>query len=232
MFHMLRPHEPVLLQKLKQNGYVWWGGKNDLIPAQYRYEPYCDVKFEPDRTKLRPKPHDWNEWRGDPTGDNWYSFYVGKLDKGNEDVYFNHDWAMVYGVIEQIRNAPEDKPLCIYLPLRDPHPPYAVEEPWYSMIDRDKVPPRIPTQDNWDGKPRLNKGIWEKQQLQEWTEERWQELRATYYGTCARMDYQFKLVLDALREAGIYDDSAVFVFSDHGDWTGDFGLVEKDPQFV
>ncbi|MEI7902173.1 MAG: prenyltransferase/squalene oxidase repeat-containing protein, partial [bacterium] len=34
-------------------------------------------------------------------------------------------------------------------------------------------------------------------------------------------------VVDALREAKAYDDSAVFLFSDHGDFTGDYGLVEK-----
>ena len=44
---------------------------------------------------------------------------------------------------------------------------------------------------------------------------------------CARVDHQFGLLLDALKEAGIYDDTAVFFFSDHGDFTGDYGLVEK-----
>ncbi|MDQ3657107.1 MAG: sulfatase-like hydrolase/transferase, partial [Chloroflexota bacterium] len=53
------------------------------------------------------------------------------------------------------------------------------------------------------------------------------ELRATYLGMCARVDFQFGLLLDALREAGIYDDTAIFMFSDHGDFTGDYGLVEK-----
>jgi arylsulfatase A-like enzyme len=44
---------------------------------------------------------------------------------------------------------------------------------------------------------------------------------------CARVDHQFGMVLEALREAGIYDDTAAFFFSDHGDFTGDYGLVEK-----
>jgi len=44
---------------------------------------------------------------------------------------------------------------------------------------------------------------------------------------CARVDHQFGMVLDALKEKEIYDDSAVFFFSDHGDFTGDYGLVEK-----
>ncbi len=50
---------------------------------------------------------------------------------------------------------------------------------------------------------------------------------ATYLGMCARIDHQFGMLLDALREAGIYDDTAIFMFSDHGDFTGDYGIVEK-----
>jgi arylsulfatase A-like enzyme len=63
--------------------------------------------------------------------------------------------------------------------------------------------------------------------MENWTEEQWTELRAVYYGMCARVDHQFGLIMDALREEGMYDDSAVFMFPDHGDWTGDYGLVEK-----
>ncbi|MFW6278903.1 MAG: sulfatase-like hydrolase/transferase, partial [Bacillota bacterium] len=35
MYHMMKDDEPVLLRRLKEAGYyVWWGGKNDLIPGQ------------------------------------------------------------------------------------------------------------------------------------------------------------------------------------------------------
>jgi arylsulfatase A-like enzyme len=44
---------------------------------------------------------------------------------------------------------------------------------------------------------------------------------------CARLDHQFGLLMDALQTRDLYDDTAVFLFSDHGDFTGDYGLVEK-----
>ncbi len=232
MFHMLQPDEPMLLKTLKDAGYfVWWGGKNDVVPAQKGFDNYCNLKYEAPNTlerPLQPNLHSFNDWRGDPDGDNYYSFYGGRLEPHPSDsIYFDSDWAMVEGAIEQIKNAPIDKPLCIYLPLSYPHPPYAVEDPWYSQIDREKLPKRIPSIKDWAGKPSLLKGIAEHQNLQNWTEERWTELRATYYGMCARVDHQFGLVLDALKEKEIYDDSAIFFFSDHGDFTGDYGLVEK-----
>ncbi len=232
MFHMMHPDEPVLLQTLKQNGYfVWWGGKNDLVPAQNGFDDYCSLKYSPpadSNRPMHPNLHTTTAWRGDPDGDNFYSFYAGRIEKyENEEYAYDSDWAMVEGAIEQIKNAEPDQPLCIYLPLGYPHPPYGVEDPWYSRIDRDALPTRIPAPDDWTGKPSLLEGISERQRLQGWTEERWTELRATYYGMCARVDAQFGMVLDALREADIYDDTAVFFFSDHGDFTGDYGLVEK-----
>jgi len=102
-----------------------------------------------------------------------------------------------------------------------------VEDPWFSTIDRSKIPARVPVPGDWSGKPAILKGIWEGQGMQDWSEERWQELRSTYLGQCARVDHQFQLIIETLKEKGIYEDTAVFFFSDHGDFTGDYGLVEK-----
>jgi arylsulfatase A-like enzyme len=230
MSHMLHPDEPVLLQTLMRAGYhVWWGGKNDLIPAQRGYAEYCHEKYLPQEEVLPTWQMDQQAvWRGRPGSDTYYSFLVGQLQiPPGADHYHDHDWAYVMGAIDQIERAPADQPLCLYLPLTYPHPPYAVEDPWYSAIDRAALPARIPAPKGWEGKPSLLQGIHDRQLLQGWTEDRWTELRAIYYGMCARVDHQFGLLVQALKEAGIYDDTAIFVFSDHGDFTGDYGLVEK-----
>ena len=44
---------------------------------------------------------------------------------------------------------------------------------------------------------------------------------------CARVDHQFGMLVRALQETGLYDDTAIFFFADHGDFTGDYDLVEK-----
>jgi arylsulfatase A-like enzyme len=230
MYHMMQPDEPVLLKTLKDEGYfVWWGGKNDLTPGQLPTDPYCDVRHKSQRSRKAMWRTDREaEWRGKPGSDTYYSFYVGKIDTEGEEVYLDNDWGNVLGAIDFLKDPPKDKPFCIYLPLTYPHPPYAVEEPWHSMIDRGKLPARIPTPKGWKDKPSILKGIWERQNMQTWTEDRWTELRATYYGMCARVDHQFGLLMEALKTAGVYDDTAVFMFSDHGDFTGDYGLVEKN----
>ena len=242
--HLLRPQhgEPNLLSLLKENGYfVWWGGKNHFLPTKHDMSDYCSVRHTPSEEEcqswgheLRPHlqeghtPHpSWTEWRGDPGSDTYYGFYAGRIEKARDDIYCDGDWATVLSAIDFIRNYDGEQPLCLFLALLYPHPPYGVEEPWFSTIDRNKLPARAPTPAFWAGKPSILKGIWERQNLQTWTDERWSELRATYYGMCARLDHQLGLVVEALRESGLYDDTALFFMSDHGDFTGDYGLVEK-----
>jgi len=228
MHHMLRPHEPTLLKSLKNAGYfVFWAGKNDLVPAELGFADHCDVKYAPSRRPDRRDYHSYDEWRGPREGPGFHSFYAGKSGhdpaKGHYDDW---DWAMVDGVLDLLKDPPRDKPLCIYMPLGYPHPPYAVEEPYYSMVDRGKVPPPLPEPD-WSRKPSILGGIRRNQRIDGWTRDQWIELRATYLGMCARVDAQLGLVLEGLKKAGLYDDTALFFFSDHGDYTGDYGLVEK-----
>ena len=220
---------------------MWWGGKNDVVASQHGFGQYCDVKFEPDPgLALRPM---WagdqeQRWRKDPGSDSYYSFFVGRLGEAGEPC-FDRDWALVNGAIEKIHDwgrhpskgsGDEAAPLCVYLPLTYPHPPYGVEDPWFSMIDRRALPKRVlapGAEARGAMKPSILEGIRKRQGLGGWDEARWTELRATYYAMCARVDHQLGLVVEALREAGMYDDSAILVFSDHGDFTGDHGLVEK-----
>ncbi len=229
MHHMLSRDEPMLLRRLKEAGYfVWWGGKNDVVPAENGFDEYCDVKYRPPiKPSANTNYHANTAWRGTKDSDTYYSFYVGRADENLDEDYYDGDWANVRGAIDFIASSTgQDQPFCLYLPLLYPHPPYAVEEPWFSRIHRADLPDRAKL-DVWEGKPSILRGIFERQRMGSWTEERWDELRATYYGMCARVDAQFGLIVEALQQANLYDDTAIFVFSDHGDFTGDYGLVEK-----
>nr|MDO8117969.1 sulfatase-like hydrolase/transferase [Candidatus Sigynarchaeota archaeon] len=138
------------------------------------------------------------------------------------------DCAMVDGAADFISRYRKKRPFCIYLPLLFPHPHYVVDQHWYEKIDQSKIPPRIPAPDGWKNFPSILKGIWERQHLQGWDEARWNRLRATYYGMCAKVDEMFGQIVATLKKANLYDTTAIFFFSDHGDYTGDYGLVEKN----
>jgi len=200
MNHMMRPDEPVLLKTLKNNGYyVWWGGKNDLVPGQGSYEKYCDVMYKPDKN-VEPHIPNENKWRKEKKGtDEYYSFYIGERKIKSGQSYYDSDTANVLGAVDFIKNYSGDKPFCVFLPLENPHPPCIIEEPWYGRRNAKDVPVRIPTIKDWSRKPAMLKEIFKKQGLSGWTEERFKELRAVYYAMCSRVDHQFGLVLEALK---------------------------------
>lgn len=229
MTHLLRPGETSLLKELKDAGYyVWMNDRNDLCAGQYPgwVEAHASEIFYPTedfRTCGPVKPH----MRGNPGDRYYYAHFSGELktDANGENV--TADDRAVDAAIERIRAWREgDAPLCIYLGLFYPHVPYGVEQPYFSAIDRAKLLPRRRWQD-CAGKSRMMELCRGYQSLHSLTECEWDELRAAYYGMCMKVDAQFSRLCAALQQAGMYEDSAVFFFSDHGDFTGDYEMVEK-----
>jgi arylsulfatase A-like enzyme len=231
MHHMLHPEhgEDNLLAVLRRNGWrVFWGGKNDLLPSD-QIATSADHRTRLDRFDLDPNWHNGplSSSRGTPGSDTYYSFFIGRLQaRPGELWYRDNDWARVQDAIRCIEAHDPSQPLCLYLPLDYPHPPYAVEDPFFSDIVRGKLPPRIRDAD-WSGKPAMVNTLRERLGLADWDERRWDELRSVYRGMCARVDALLGLVIDALRRRGMWDDTLMCLFSDHGDFTGDYGLVEK-----
>ena len=133
---------------------------------------------------------------------------------------------MVDAAIRRVKTWKEDRPLCMFLGLMFPHTPYAVEEPYYSAIDRKKLPPRVRPEE-CTGKPLMEQRLRELRHMQDYTEEEWDEPRAAYLAMCSKVDAQFQRLCQGLKDAGIYDDCAIFFLSDHGDFAGDYGLPEK-----
>lgn len=226
MAHLLRDGEESLFSELKHNGYyVWMNARNDLVAAQeesalfYHADeiyyggnvPKAKGPINPDRQK---NPLDF------------HAMFNGELGVDGHGKNYSHDDEDVDAAITAIKNKPKDQPLCLFLGLCYPHPPYQVEEPYFSIVDRSKLPERVHPEE-CTGKSSIESSIRKNQSLQDYTEEQWNELRATYLGMVAKVDEQFRRLCDALKESGEYDNSAIFFFSDHGDFAGDFGLVEK-----
>jgi arylsulfatase A-like enzyme len=232
LYHMLhREHgEPMLLAALKDAGWrVFWGGKNDVVPGQHGLEVFATDRSDRSRYQLDPNWHGpvYDRARGQPGSDTYYSFFVGRLERAPaEPWYRDHDWLQVQEAIRLIEADDGSRPLCLYLPLIYPHPPYACEDPFFSAIDRVAIPPRIANSD-WSAKPLIINALRERFGMLSWDEVRWTELRATYYAMCMRTDSLLGLVIDALKRKGYWDDTLLMSFSDHGDFTGDYGLVEK-----
>lgn len=227
MSYLLRPGEETLFSELRRAGYhVWMNARNDLLAGQYPgwLESHADEIFYGSEQNA-PGPED-RTLRGEKGGKLFYSHYEGKLALDAEGRNYTDDDATVDAAIERLLNPPDDKPLCLFLGLVYPHVPYQVEEPYFSAIDRAKLPLRVRLAD-CEGKSKMLHAIHDNAAMDACTEEDWDELRAVYLGMCMKVDAQFGRMVEALKKAGIYDDCAIFFLSDHGDFCGDYGLPEK-----
>lgn len=240
MHFLQNQDEPNILKEMKNNGYeVIWIGRNDVIPSDRLKTEYCDEYYDgyhkgnqrdvinegfvAQMVQQDAKP----EKKTEKKKDELYSFYLGKLPDG--EGYGKADWTCVQealNYIERKSKNPSQKPFFLYCTISFPHPPYGCEDPWYSMIDRSKLPPRRPSISSLLNKPSMLYSIAEKQGLT-WSEEHFDELRATYLAMVARFDYQFGLLCDKLKQHHFYDNTNIFVWSDHGDYTTDYGIAEK-----
>ena len=104
---------------------------------------------------------------------------------------------MVDAAIKRIRTRPKEQPLCLFLGLTWPHAPYRAEEPYYSAVDRSKLPPRIRAAD-CTGKAKILAEIRKYAGMESYTETDWDELRAVYQGMCMKIDEQFGRLMTAL----------------------------------
>jgi arylsulfatase A-like enzyme len=126
-----------------------------------------------------------------------------------------------------VEGAPTHSPWVLWVPLMFPHPPFTVEEPWFSLHDRDRMPDPIPAAAA--GKPAFMAAYREAYEWSELNLDDMHEITATYYGMVSRVDDQLGRLLARVETIGATDDTVVATLSDHGEYLGDFGLVEKWP---
>ena len=225
LYQLLEPHEENIFKLLKKNGYeVYWMGRNDLfnpetieVSVSQHYNLYKNPKLIQKILKggvINPYPsdHRFNK-----------SFYFGKRD---EDHSVDYDFLIIQKALEYLDSHPSG-PFCLYIALNYPHPPYTVEEPYFSMYDRKRVP--TPIKSSFTDKPEFMRTVYERYGLNYLTEEDFKEIIATYYGMVTRVDDQFGQIIDKLKALHMYDNTAIFFLSDHGDYVGDYGLTEKWP---
>jgi len=219
LYYFLQPHEENLLKFLKNSGYyVRMIGRNDLFSKK---------AFKTNISKRTGgfSKVDLKAYLDSPPVEDRFrkSFYSGK--RGEKPVK-DLDYSIIQEALEFLDSNPPE-PFCLFLALSYPHPPYSVEEPYFSMYDRQKIPAPIPP--TLDDKPHFMKEMYESYNLNLLSEEDKKEIIATYYGMVSRVDDQFGTIIEKFKEKNYYNHTAVFFFGDHGDYTTDYGLTEKWP---
>lgn len=226
MSYMLRCGEKNLFQLLKNNGYyVWASGRGDSLAGQdEKWIRECINKIYNKCGSDRMV----DDGRGDRNSKRYKSFYRGVLHTDNTDgVCHDNDYQWTAGCEELIRNIKDGKPVFAFLGLMNPHPPYRAEQKYLDLIDESKIKQRIPPSVPEEHKPSMEYALKEALELDGWPEENFVKIRKTYLAMCAKVDDMVGRIVKVLKDSGQYDKTAMFFFSDHGDFTGDYSLVEK-----
>lgn len=106
-----------------------------------------------------------------------------------------------------------------------PHSPYAAAGEYSTLYDPADVP--LPIERARDVHP-MHETVLSLPEVAAPRDERaMREMRAQYYGMVTEVDAQLGRVIDAIKQRGEWDDTAVVVAADHGEQLGDHGLVEK-----
>lgn len=222
LWNPLRADEPNLLRGLRDAGYeVVWGGKNDTLSPEAFASSVDDFRVG-DRSSL-PKAGSSgrNPFRsGDPRD---ASFLYEATARRMEDL---NDYRTVDGAIEYLRAGPK-RPFAMWLSLAYPHPPYHAPAPWHDLIDPEALPPLRGA--DLLNKPDFHAHIRRSRRLDEVDPACLRKINAVYLGMIGLVDALFGRLLATVDEAGLADDTVIVFFSDHGDWAGDYGLVEKWP---
>lgn len=219
LYYFLRPDEPNLLRYLKQNGYdVYWYGKNDLLAPESFPESVTDWGSHPGQGGAINNPWPLEDRR-------YYSFLYGE----GKDRRAYPDYANLSAAIRILERA-SAKPFCIYLPQTFVHPPFTAPAGFHNMYDPAKVPPLRPAE--LPKRPNYFEAIRRTRRLTELTEAEFRKIQAVYLGMISYSDWLLGELMEAVERTGHAADTALFVFSDHGEWGGDYGLVEKWPSAV
>lgn len=160
-----------------------------------------------------------------------------------EELHHSH-WVGERTVAQIERAVREEKPFFLWASFFDPHPPYAVPEPWASMYDMEDMEPGRFVPGEMDDMPPHYRKTQEAdpdfsmycepggQGLHGFhshlhTEEELRRSIACYYGMISLLDYNVGRILDALSSLGIAEETLVLFTTDHGHFLGQHGLIAK-----
>ena len=125
----------------------------------------------------------------------------------------------------------EKQPFFAWVSFAEPHNPYQVPQPYFSLFPPESLPPIQTGPDDLEGKGQRFtwiRSIWEHI-LGPSIDERIQRQRSNYLGMLRLIDDQFKRLVEGLDQRKLLENTLILFLSDHGDFVGEYGLMRKGP---
>ncbi|GAB4311505.1 MAG: sulfatase-like hydrolase/transferase [Promethearchaeota archaeon] len=181
------------------------------------YHRYLVARGLADRVDLRDQV---SEFRARAAPDYWETFGAQPSDLPDE--HYSTTWIGDRAVEEAA--AWETGGHLLVVGFVKPHHPFDAPPPWCDEYDPDAL--ALPAGWTPDLSPldASRRGFFDNSKLSETTLRR---VVAQYYASITQLDHHVGRVLDALRDAGLFDDALVVYASDHGEYLGFHHLLLK-----
>lgn len=133
--------------------------------------------------------------------------------------------------LEELAQAPGDRPWFCYLSYTAPHDPHDSPEPFASMYD----PAQMPLLANFMPEHPFDNGdmLIRDELLETWPREQaaMRRYRARYYGIISHLDHHIGRLLGQLRLSGALDNTVIVFTGDQGLAIGSHGLLGKESMY-
>ena len=134
----------------------------------------------------------------------------------------------VTAAMQWIDSTSDADPFFLWLSFPEPHNPYQVPEPYFSMFPPETLPPTISDRSSLEAKGFKYRWLRHVGEIAfPDYEEQLPRARANYLGMLRLIDDQIKRFFDYLDSKGLRDNTIMIFLSDHGDYVGEYGLVRK-----
>lgn len=135
---------------------------------------------------------------------------------------------IVSGAQRWIDSVRQQRPFFLWMSFPEPHNPYQVPEPYFSLFPPDDLPPTR------HGVGSLERKTYPWRYLRLLGETGDPEYadsipraRSNYFGMLRLIDDQLQRFVGFLEQRRLLDNTLVFIVSDHGDYVGEHGLLRK-----
>jgi arylsulfatase A-like enzyme len=121
-----------------------------------------------------------------------------------------------------------DKPFALWVSFPEPHNPYQVSEPYFSMFPPESVPARQVGPEVLPGKGfkwQWLRGL--EEETDPGYDSRWRRTRSNYLGMLRLIDDQLKRLVGFLDSRHLRENTVIVYLSDHGDYFCNYGLIHK-----
>ncbi len=123
--------------------------------------------------------------------------------------------------------ASQNEPWHIRLNFSEPHLPCRPAGKFADMYAPENVPMWRSFNETFENKPYIQKQQLYNWEIQNYTWDDWAPIVARYYGVISQLDDAIGLVLAAVSELGIDDNTIVMYTADHGDMCGGHRMMDK-----